>query len=426
MAANGSQSPPGIAEAAKIAGVRPPDPTELLAWVRALPAGEPLMRRLEGEPGVFLVGGAVRDLLLGGEPTDLDLVVEGDPAPILARLDGEVVIHDRFGTSTATVDGRSYDVARARRETYPRPGALPEVVPGTLEEDLRRRDFTVNAIAAALGGPSAGDLRAFPGALDDLAGRRLRVLHDRSFVDDPTRALRLARYHARLGFAVEPHTRALVREAVEHGVLGTLTGPRVGNELRLLVRERDPVAGLLALRELQLDRAIDPRFGLDDEALARRALALLPPDGRRDLLALAIASQRLPAEELRRLLDWLGFQSGERAVAVAAATRAGALARELERAERPSEIAAAAFGAPSELVALAGVLGPADAAREWLDRLRHVELEIDGRDLLAAGVPLGPAVGRGLRAALLAKIDGRTPSQGDELAVALEAARPGG
>ena len=394
--------------------------------VRALPAGEPLMRRLEGEPGAFLVGGAVRDLLLGGEPTDLDLVVERDPAPILARLDGEVVIHDRFGTSTATVDGRSYDVARARRETYPRPGALPEVGPGSLEEDLRRRDFTVNAIAAALGGVAAGELRAFPGALDDLAGRRLRVLHDRSFVDDPTRLLRLARYHARLGFAVEPRTRALAREAVEQGAIGTLTGPRVGNEVRLLARERDPVAALLALRELELDRAIESRFGLEDEALARRALALLPSDGRRDLLALAMASQRLPAEELRRLLDWLGFQGGERAVIVAAATRGVGLADKLERTERPSEVAVAAFGAPSELVALAGALGPVDAARSWLDRLRHVELEIDGRDVLAAGVPLGPAVGRGLRAALLAKLDGRTRSREDELAVALQAARPGG
>jgi tRNA nucleotidyltransferase (CCA-adding enzyme) len=398
----------------------------LLARVRALPAGEPLMRRLEGESDVFLVGGAVRDLLLGDEPPDLDLVVEGDPAPVLARLDGEVVVHDRFGTSTATVDGRSYDVARARRETYPRPGALPEVAPATLDEDLRRRDFTVNAIATALGGEAAGGLRAFPGALDDLASRRLRILHERSFVDDPTRLVRLARYSARLGFAIEPRTRALVREAIEQGAFGTLTGPRVGNELRLLAREPDPVAALLALRELGLDRAIEPRFGLQDEGLARHALELLPSDGRRDLLALALASRQLPADELRPWLDWLEFQASERDVVSAAATRAAALARELEHATRPSEIAAAGFGAPPELVALAGALGPTDAARSWLDRLRHVELEIDGRDVLAAGVPVGPAVGRGLRAALLAKLDGRTRSREDELAVALQAARPAG
>jgi tRNA nucleotidyltransferase (CCA-adding enzyme) len=399
------------------------DPAELLAALSALPAGEPLLRRLHGEPNVYLVGGAVRDLLLGGHPFDLDLVVEGDPAAVLSRLDGETVIHDRFGTSTATVDGFTYDVGRARRETYARPGALPEVTPATLEEDLRRRDFTVNAIAMALGDSAAGDLRAFPGAFEDLERHRLRVLHDASFIDDPTRLLRLARYRARLGFAVDEHTLALARRALARRALDTLTGPRIGNELRLLAAEQDPLAALLALRELGLDRAIDPSFGLDDETLARRALKLLPPDGHGDLLALGLAGRRLGGGELRELLDRLGFEAGERDVIVAAATRAPALARALGAAQGPSAVAQAAFGAPPELVALAGALGPAEAAADWLERLRHVKLEISGRDLLAAGVPEGPSVGRGLRAALAAKLDGRAQSREQELAVALEAAR---
>jgi tRNA nucleotidyltransferase (CCA-adding enzyme) len=121
----------------------------------------------------------------------------------------------------------------------------------------------------------------------------------------------------------------------------------------------------------------------------------------------------------------LGFPAGDRDVIVAVASRGAALARDLERADRPSEIAAAAFGARPELVALAGALGPADRAVEWLERLRHAALQIDGRDLLAAGVPEGPGVGRGLRAALLAKLDGQAKSRDDELAVALQAARPG-
>jgi tRNA nucleotidyltransferase (CCA-adding enzyme) len=395
----------------------------MLERLAALPAGKPLMRRLGGEPNVYLIGGAVRDLLLGGRPFDLDLVVEGDPAEILSRLDGETVIHDRFGTSTATVDGFTYDLARARRETYPRPGALPDVIPASLDEDLGRRDFTVNAIAMALGGNDAGELRAFSGALDDLGRRKLRVLHDASFIDDPTRLLRLARYRARLGFEIDDHTLALVRRALDQRALETVTGPRVGNELRLLASERDPIAQLLALRELGLDRAVDPSFGLDDEALARRALELLPPDGRPDLLALALAGRRMGSEELRRLLDRLGFEAGERDVIVASATQAPVLADSLAAAERPSEVAVAAFGAPPEVVALAGALGPAETAAAWLEHLRHVGLEIGGRDLLAAGVPEGPAVGRGLRAALMAKLDGQAESREQELAVALEAAR---
>jgi tRNA nucleotidyltransferase (CCA-adding enzyme) len=406
--------------------VIPTDPSELLAHLRALPAGAPLMRRLEGEPGVFLVGGAVRDMLLGGRPYDLDLAVEGDPARIRSRLGGEAAVHDRFGTSTVTVEGFSYDIARTRRETYPHPGALPEVSPASLDEDLWRRDFTVNAIAIALGGNAAGKLRTLPGALEDLDGRLLKVLHEGSFIDDPTRLLRLARYRGRLAFEIEQRTLGFVHEALERNALATVSGHRIGNELRLLARERDPVAAFIALDELGLARAIDPRFGLHDQAMAKRALGLLPADGHQELLVLALAAERIPNADLRRLLDRLGFEANDRDAIFAAATQARSLAGKFEAAERPSQLAAVASGAPVELVALAGALGPADAAGRWLDQLRQVMLEIDGRDLLAAGVPEGPALGRGLSAALAAKLDGRVRSPDDELAIALQAAREDG
>ena len=403
--------------------MRPPPPRELLALLRSLPAARPLLERLRDGPEVFLVGGAVRDLLLGGRPGDLDLVVEGDPAPLLRRLGGEVVSHDRFGTSTVTVGGFTYDIARARRERYPHPGALPEVRPAPLEEDLRRRDFTVNAIATPLAGERAGELVSVPGALEDLAARRLRVLHEASFTDDPTRLLRLARYHGRLGFDVEPATRALVEAALAQGALGTVSGPRLGQELRLLAAEADPVAAFLALGELGLDRALHPDFGLTDVDLARRALALLPADGRPALLALAVAARRLAPAELRALLEHLGFAAAERDTILAAAGDAERLAAELAQARRPSAIARAVGAAPVEEVALAGALGPERAAADWLEGLRDVRLGIDGRDLLAAGVAEGPALGRALRAALEAKLDGRAPRRQDELAVALAAAR---
>ena len=189
----------------------------LLADVHALPAAALLFDRLGDPRGVYLVGGAVRDLLRGGEPPDLDLVVEGDAAAIAERLGGRVVAHDRFGTSTVRLDGHTYDFARARTETYARPGALPDVAPASLAADLQRRDFTVNALAIALGGPHPGELSAVRGALEDLDAERLRVLHERSFIDDPTRLLRMSRYLARLGFSVEPHTRALAEQATASG-----------------------------------------------------------------------------------------------------------------------------------------------------------------------------------------------------------------
>jgi tRNA nucleotidyltransferase (CCA-adding enzyme) len=395
---------------------------ELLERVRGLPAAGPLLAWLNDRPGVYLVGGAVRDLLLGGVPFDLDLVVEEDAAALASALGGKLTSHDRFGTSTVRLDGFAYDIGRARRETYAHPGALPEVVPAPLEEDLLRRDFTVNSIAIALGGERPGDLHAAPGAVADLEAGRLRILHDRSFVDDPTRLFRLVRYASRLGFEIEPHTRALAGEAIEGGALGTISGPRVGAELRLLARERDPVRALLGLRDLGLDRAVHPGFGLADEPLARRALELLPADARPDRLVLGVASLEVPGSELFELLDALAFEAEDRDVIVDTASRAEDLAGALASAGAPSAIGAAAAGAPAELVALAGALGPERAAEAWLGDLRHVRLTIDGRDLLAAGVPEGPAVGRGLRAALAAKLDGRASGREQELAEALKSA----
>lgn len=393
-----------------------PAATDLQALIGSLPAAVPLRERLAARPGVHLVGGAVRDLLLGGAPVDLDLVVEDDLEDVIALLGGEVQRYDRFGTATVRADGYTYDIARARREHYPVPGALPEVEPASLAEDLERRDFTVNAAAIEL---ASGELRPLPETLGDLEARILRVLHDRSFIDDPTRLLRLARYSGRLGFELEVRTRKLAAEAVAGGALRTVSGPRIGAELRLAAREADPVAVFARVAELGLGTG----FGAIEPELARRAFALLPPDGDRAATALALAARETDAAKLSELLDTLAFETSERMRIVAAATRAPAVAVELERAKGPAEVAVAVAGAGPETVAVAGALGPQAAARDWIEKLRHVRLEIDGSDLLAAGVPEGPAIGRGLSAALAAKLDGRVVGREAELAEALNGAR---
>jgi tRNA nucleotidyltransferase (CCA-adding enzyme) len=401
---------------------------DLLARFAALPAARPLLERLRGTDGVYLVGGAVRDLWRGAEPGDLDLVVDGDPASVIARLGPPDRIHDRFGTCTVVIEGFSYDLARARRETYARPGALPAVTPAPIDIDLARRDFTVNAVALGLAGRRRGTLLTVPGAIDDLRDGRLRVLHDASFVDDPTRLLRLARYAARLGFAIEDGTRALALAAVADGALQTVSGARVGAELRLLAAEPDPVAAVAALGPLDLGAAIAPGFGLCSPEAAARALALLPADGERGALVLATAALHVAPALLRAALEDLAFPAGARERIVTAATRAEPMARVLGAARRPSEIATAAGGAPAELIALAGAIGTpaaASAARRWLSGLRDVRLEIDGDDLVAAGIAPGPAVGAGLRDALAARLDGRVAGRAQELEEALRSARQG-
>lgn len=341
--------------------------------------------------GMWLVGGAVRDALLGAPVRDLDVVVGGDALAVARELGEVLAEHERFGTAEILAGGGRVNLAAARTERYAHPGALPEVRLGaTIEEDLRRRDFTVNAIAVAL---DDGRVVAWPGARDDLDARLLRVLHDASFADDPTRLHRMVRYAVRLGLEPEPHTARLARAADWR----TASGDRIAAEVRLMLAEPDPVATLVA-GAAWIPGGV-PRV---DPALARAALELLPPDGRADVVL--VATDPDPAGWMRRLGE---PESQVRRAAQAA--RAPALAARLSAAARPSEIAEAVRGWPVEAIALAGAQGAREPARRWLDELRHVRLEIDGRDVVAAGIPQGPEVGRALERALGARLDGMLP-----------------
>ena len=374
-------------------------------------------------PPAFIVGGTIRDLLLGRDPLDLDVVVDGPLTGIVQALGPPLRAHDQFETATVMLGDLRCDVARARSETYPRPGALPQLRPARIENDLLRRDFTVNAIALAISGDRAGELLSAPRALDDLDAGRLRVLHRGSFRDDPTRLLRLVRYTSRLGFTVDPGTYALVSDAVSIAALQTVTAPRIGTELRLLAAEPDPVAALAALAPYGVDAAIELGFGLDGREPAASALALLDGGGDAGALALAVASRGIDQAGRAALFGRLGFDAGRRDLIAEIARTGPVLAPRLRRASAASSIAAAIGRAPVEAVALAGALGAADNARRWIEQLRFVTLSIGGADLVAAGVPGGPAIGAGLRAALAAKLDGRVRDPDAELAVALQAAR---
>ena len=359
----------------------------------SLRATYPELERLRGATSdpVYVVGGAVRDLLLGRPRADLDLVVVGDAAALAEALGGKVVTHESFATAKALLDGHEVDIATARTETYPRPGALPEVAPAIdLEADLVRRDFTINAMAVAVEEPELIDPT---GGRADLDAGVLRVLHPRSFVDDPTRALRAARYAARFGFTPEPESEALLRKAD----LITVSADRREAELLRLAAEPEAARGFELLDE----------WGL---------LALRPGGAE---LARGVA-------DLLSTEPWTGFAPREPTVLRAAAGPAGdeqAIA-ETEPASPSQAVELAGGREPIELV-IARALGA-----EWLDRYvsewRQVALDIDGEDLIAAGVPEGPRVGRGLDAALRAKLDGELDGGRDaELEAALAAARGG-
>jgi tRNA nucleotidyltransferase (CCA-adding enzyme) len=410
-------------------GVRTDDLLERLA---ALPGGRRLLSLAREHPDIALVGGAVRDLLLDRRPRELDVSVAAGAAEVAGALaasspDGEPIVHERFGTASLGW----IDIAERRAESYPAPGALPEVRPGTIEEDLARRDFTVNALAVPLGGEQRGELLTVEHALEDLRAGSLRVLHERSFLDDPTRLLRLARYKARLGFEIEPRTLELARAALAAGALQTVSGGRVASELWLFTEESD-VDGFIALGELGVLAALGLPARFDAEMYAR-ALDLLPEDGTRGTLAMAVLFHPPTDDggatrvEAGALMDDFQFLAPTRGRVLASAFGVDAVSAQIEPDTRPSQLRALLGGLPVEGIAIVGAFagrrshGAGQAVSRWLSELRHVRLEIDGADLLVAGLEQGPEIGRRLERTLEMKLDGELAEGREaEMSAALE------
>ncbi len=347
--------------------LRPPE-SDALRAVAAAAAAEPSAR------SAHLVGGAVRDRLRSGrweQGPDLDVVVEGDAVAVARRLPGDVVVHPAFGTATWRAPSGDVDLVTARSEAYAAPGALPDVAPADLDADLRRRDFTVNALALRLWPEPAGVLVDPLGGASDLSAGLLRALHPRSFADDPTRILRAARYATRLGLALHPATRAWM-EAAD---VASVSGERWLAEWRQVLAEPDPAAVLRWLGE----EGWSGRLGLLADPPPLRAF-----DGLEDgwLGALAAAGGERP----------LGLPEGFQARCEALRAPPPPLEGddlELEQAVGPMDPlrrAVLAVRRPDLAPALAR--GAALAAEPPLLR---------GADLLAAGLPPGPAVGEALR-----------------------------
>jgi tRNA nucleotidyltransferase (CCA-adding enzyme) len=369
----------------------------------------------------------VRDLLRGSDSVDVDITVEGDARSaaraLAARLNGQPREHDRFGTASVKTDDLSFDLTTSRTETYSRPGALPDVSPAPLLEDLGRRDFTINAMAAGLTGDDLGHLYDPHGGRNDLQAGVVRVLHDASFVDDPTRLLRALRYEARLGLALDPDTEALARKAAAGEALRTVSGARVRDELLDLLGEVDAPSAVERMSELGIDRSMHPALVSDPELVASAGLGAVSIGADRALAGLAALVSVAP-EELDLWLSDLHLRAEQRDAVARAARVAPRLAAELRRELRPSELSELMFAEPGEALALAlAMRAPSEPILRFMTDLRRVGLEITGADLVAAGVPESPAVGEALKQVLRRKLDGELSGHDEELAAALEVAR---
>jgi tRNA nucleotidyltransferase (CCA-adding enzyme) len=417
----------------EVAAPRGPDLAERLL---ALPGLERVFEAVqavgEGFDGVYLVGGAVRDVLMGEPSFDVDVAVEGDGIAfgnaLAGALGGRAVPHDKFGTAIVLYEGGRVDVATARTEFYDYPGALPTVEQASIRQDLYRRDFTVNAMAVSLKGEDFGRLVDFFGGLRDLENGVVRVLHNLSFIDDSTRLFRAIRYENRYGFRMDSHTLGLARACVEMGLVGELSSSRLRDEVQALLSEDEIGDSLRRLADLGVDRAIHPHLAAGEEAAAlveevdavRRRYAPETPAWR---TRLAVLARRLPPDELT---DWfarlkLRRRDAERiAAAVTVAPRLRARAAGTEEPAALRELVRP-YDPDGALLALAGAEEPARGRLvRYFEELRRVRLEISGGDLAELGLSESPRVGAVLAELLRRKVNGELDGKTAELEAARE------
>jgi tRNA nucleotidyltransferase (CCA-adding enzyme) len=387
---------------------------------------------------VYAVGGFVRDVLLGVENSDLDLTVEGDGVAfarhLAVALGGISKGPSAFGTAVVLCGhGHKIDVATARRERYAHPAALPTVEPGTIHDDLFRRDFSINTLAFALNGPEAFLLLDWFGGSADLADGIIRVLHNRSFRDDPTRMFRAVRLEQRFGFVLHAHTLRLLHRAVEKRWAEQLSGARLWRELRLLLGGESPAHGLARLDALGLLSQIDPELSVSAVRLdllrrvtaAHVELTEIAPGliERRWLAYWAALVHDLSPASIRRACQRLTLSAHLTTELTGGLATLDAACQRLrhDEARRPSTVVAALRPLMVELLPL--LLACCDGrpvheqVRHYLTTWRHVRPSLTGDDLKRLGVPQGPHIGQLLARVLAAKLDGETPTREAEEAL---------
>jgi tRNA nucleotidyltransferase (CCA-adding enzyme) len=374
---------------------------------------------------VYVVGGVVRDLILGREPVDADISVVGDAGAFSGALAGRLgaarPTESEFLTFKITLGNTSegatsIDVVTARAETYPEPAALPDVVPSSIKDDLERRDFTVNSMGISLSDSDWGNLVDPMNGLGDIMRKRIRVLHDASFTDDPTRLFRAVRYAVRLDFSIDSTTKSLIDDSL--GKVDRLSGARLRNEFELMLGEPKRVEILREAEDLGLLAAISP--GL---RIGSRSLEVMESGAStrfEDLLALStFGLTQDEAEQVAKRFDgpemWTKTIRGNPELADLVAV--------LDRSDiRRSEVAEILDSVPLQSIRAYIAAGPPlprrDRMIEYIDKIRFERPEITGDDLIAAGIEEGPVIGQLIDIVRRARLDGQVKTKQEELDLA--------
>jgi tRNA nucleotidyltransferase (CCA-adding enzyme) len=380
---------------------------------------------------LYLVGGYVRDLLLGLPGLDFDLVVEGDAMrlarAVAATQGGKVTVHTRFKTAQwfpppGPGTPEILDFISARTEYYKHPAALPTVRFGTLTDDLRRRDFTLNTLALRLDGGHYGELRDDMGGLEDLRAGIVRTMNPCSFEDDPTRLFRMIRYEGRYGFTVAPETLVLIPTGIPQ--VFRLSAERVRHELDLILEEENAASILKRLAKLGILASVHPELDWNQSTQRRfvnglaAAQTLAHPPSRR-MLAWSLWLMDVPPRHLVSMDKRLHFDSGLRDVLNAVST----LFAEVETiaGKKPSQCVAAMDKIPLKAVQAVSLGLPAGQAqqtlRSYLESWRFIKPRSTGHDLNKQGLPPGPEYKTLLRKLRAAWLDGEVKTVEEEIAL---------
>ena len=388
---------------------------------------------------VYMVGGMVRDLFLGRDNYDLDIVVEGDACALAHKIAGRLgvgyIAHKVFSTATVFSKIVNLDISTARCEVYEYPGALPKVIPAYVEEDLIRRDFTANAIAINVTQKDDPELIDPYGGVDDIARRELRVLHYNSFEDDPTRILRGIRLMGRLGFVFEKKTNRYVNKAVRSSALSHVSESRIREELELLLKEENVLECIKKLYKYTRLCFFNSPFMDErpDYALMLRIpdaldwfCQSLPRNRNIDVWIIYMMSlvHEVPDSELEHILYRFAFRRHDMNRLRSVST---GLLRAVRNAQSPSHVYRLLESLSIEALIFIYAKVKEEELREriiyFFSRSKDVRLEITGKDLDSAGVKPGAVYREALSRTLFDKIDGKISGKEEELKNALDKIR---
>ncbi|MGB8707353.1 MAG: CCA tRNA nucleotidyltransferase [Dehalococcoidia bacterium] len=370
---------------------------------------------------LYLVGGVMRDLFLGRANFDFDLVVEGEAIKLARKMakdsQAKLTVHTRFGTAKLNYPGFSLDLATARSETYSKPGALPTVKPGSLKDDLIRRDFSINAMALHLNPQRFGELIDLHNGEDDLERRLIRILHPKSFIDDATRILRAIRYEQRLGFKLEAETEKLLRRHV--AMLNTISGDRIRHELELILKEDKPERALRRAEELEVLSQLHPSLK-GNGWLSKIFTKARQADIRVSLLILyqCLLIYNLTEKANEKFISHLNFPKNS-AQAMRETIQIKAQLHSLTNLKlKPSDIYQLLHGYSTPAIQANALASESLVASKhmnlYLSKLRYVKPLLNGEDLKKMGIAAGPKIGDILSELHKAKLDGKVHTRKDE------------